>query len=122
MLKLKQIWLLVPDNEVCRNWCGGSALLELPPLFRIPTWFDVQNIVGFGLSLVLEILLIVYKMSCVKKANKQTTPPIANRKQVTIKTKEVFVTALNCFSDPVCSAVVLGQLNYNWRQENQELC
>lgn len=38
-----------------------------------------------------------------KQTNK---PPIVNRKQATIKIKEVFVPALNYFSDPVCNSVV----------------
>lgn len=34
------------------------------------------NIVGFGLSLALEVLFIVYKMSCAKKASK---PPYSKQ-------------------------------------------
>lgn len=101
---------------VVQLYWNGPPSSEYPPGLMCKT-----KAVGFGLSLVLELLLIVYKTSCVKKANKQPSP-IANRKQVAIETKEVFVTALNYFSDPVYSAVVSGQLNCNWRQENQELC
>lgn len=102
--------------EVSRNQCGASALLELPPLFTIPTWMDVQNKDGWAVSSPRN--LAVYKTSKIEKqTNKPTT---ANRKQVTIKTKEVFVPALNYFSDPVCNSIVWGQLSCKWGQENQE--
>lgn len=102
-------------HVVVKLYWNSPSCPEYPPGFtrRI-------RIAGFRLSLVLEILSIVYEIIYIlkKEEKQQQNPP----KQPTTKTKKVFIIALNDFSDPIYSAVVLAQLNCNWRQGKISSC
>lgn len=60
------------------------------------------------------------KLSIFKKKKKTNNKTPQNNPQP--KQKKVFIIALNDFSDPIYSAVVLAQLNCNWRQGKISSC